>query len=141
MKYSVLYFSHTNLHPYFEKDENCVQIVMSSEDIVSLAKNPHKKVQLVSQTGKIYYDLFNALKAVSQENVILVEADDISENEIQKVITKLSEYPAVSYEEKIQGFDTRLLMFCLQYAIELNLEIDSYIQTVSMFAKTPIAHV
>ena len=141
MKYSVLYFSQTKMHPYFETDENCVQIVISTDDVVSLAQHPHKKTLLVSQTGKPYYDLFNGLKAVSQENVILVESEKIDEQAIQKVLRKLEDYPAVSYEEKIQGYDTRLLMFCLQYAIELNIEIDSYMQAVSMFAKTPIAHI
>ena len=141
MKYSVLYFSQNQMHSYFENDENCVQIVASTDDATTLVQHPYKKMLIVLQTGKAYSDLFNGLKAVSQENVLIVESKDVDEEAIQKVLNKLEEYPAVSYEEKIQGFDTRLLMFCLQYAIEMNVEIDSYMQAVSMFAKIPIAHV
>lgn len=146
MKYSVLYFSNQNIQnslEHFKNDENCVQIVVSAkpEQLLKLAQKPMKKVQFVSQSGKAYVDLFNGLKAISQDNVILVQSDDITEVAIQKVYEKLQTYPAVSYEESVQGFDTRLLMFCLQYAIEMNVEIESYMQAVSMFASTPIAHV
>lgn len=146
MKYSVLYFSNQAIQKsvsYFEQDPNCVQIVVSTspEAILKMAQKPVKKMQFVSQSGKAYVDLFNGLKAISQENVILVQSDDVQNCAIQKVYEKLQTYPAVSYAEEVQGFDTRLLMFCLQYAIEMNVEIDSYMQAVSMFASTPIAHV
>ena len=54
------------------------------------------------------------------------------------VLDALTRYPAIHAHAGLQGFDTRLLMFCLQHAVEQNILIDSYSQAVSACGDTPI---
>ena len=49
----------------------------------------------------------------------------------------LNQYPAINFDADLQAFDTRLLMFCLQKAIESNLQITSYADAVNL-VDTPL---
>ena len=94
----------------FANDENCTQIVA----------------------------LLNGLKAVKQENVVVtgISTKHTKEN-VDTLLDHLSKYPAINFDKDLQAFDTRLLMFCLQKAIESNLAITSYAQAVAL-ADTPL---
>ena len=77
--------------------------------------------------------LLNGLKAVKQENVVVtgISTKHIKED-VDTLLDHLSRYPAINFDKDLQAFDTRLLMFCLQKAIESNLAITSYAQAVTL---------
>ena len=60
--------------------------------------------------------------------------------DVDTLLDHLSRYPAINFDKDLQAFDTRLLMFCLQKAIESNLAITSYAQAVTL-ANTPLESV
>ena len=81
----------------------------------------------------------NGLKAVSQENVVVVGLSHIVDREkLDTMLCELEQYPAIYYNEDLQAFDTRLLMFSLQLAIETNVQIDSYAMAVEKLSNTPL---
>jgi hypothetical protein len=95
-------------------------------------------VMLVQRPDKPYVALLNGLKAVKQENVVVtgISTKHTKEN-VDTLLDHLSKYPAINFDKDLQAFDTRLLMFCLQKAIESNLAITSYAQAVAL-ADTPL---
>ena len=44
-------------------------------------------------------------------------------------------------DNDLQAYDTRLLMFSLQVAIERNLVIENYSQAVASLSDTPLQHI
>ena len=94
----------------FANDENCTQIVVSCKSVWTLR-----------------------LASSPKNKVMLVQRPD-------KPYVALSRYPAINFDKDLQAFDTRLLMFCLQKAIESNLAITSYAQAVTL-ANTPLESV
>ena len=89
-----------------------------------------------------YVALLNGLKAVSMENVLVNGLSNVPTNEdIQKILSSLSQYPAIYMNKDLQAFDARLLMFSLQVAIEQNLAIDTYAQAVEALGETPLQHI
>lgn len=80
----------------------------------------------------------------SYENLvdtINVYKNDPTNDDIQKILSSLSQYPAIYMNKDLQAFDTRLLMFSLQVAIEQNLAIDTYAQAVEALGETPLQHI
>lgn len=96
------------------------------------------KVMLVQRPDRPYVALLNGLKAIKQENVVVtgISTKHASEN-IDELLNHLSKYPAIQFDKDLQAFDTRLLMFCLQKAIESNLAITSYAEAVTL-VDTPL---
>lgn len=153
MKYSVLIheskLSNENmdiLHkvaPIFVEDEKCTQIVIGcdSDSIMKLSLNPIQKSMFVPMERFNYMTLFRGLKAVKEENVLVIRLNQLFEKEqVQQTIDALKEYPAISNKDIVQGFDTRLLMFSLQVAIEMNFALNSYGDVVKL-ADTPIQYI
>ncbi|MDD7281393.1 MAG: hypothetical protein PUH10_05305, partial [Erysipelotrichaceae bacterium] len=79
-------------------------------------------------------------KAVKEENVVVLKKE-MKEQELIRIKEELKQYPAIYLDENMQAFDTRLVMFCLQVAIESNFAIDSYYQAVEIFASTPLKRI
>ena len=152
MEYSALIFddcmdetdSYENLEAsvqVFQKDDRCRQIVVScsTEWLLKLAKRPSPKMMMVQMADTPYVALLNGLKAVSQENVVVVGLSHIVDREkLDTMLCELEQYPAIYYNEDLQAFDTRLLMFSLQLAIETNVQIDSYAMAVEKLSNTPL---
>ena len=115
----------------FANDENCTQIVVSCKSVwtLRLASSPKNKVMLVQRPDKPYVALLNGV-------VTGISTKDTKEN-VDTLLDHLSKYPAINFDKDLQAFDTRLLMFCLQKAIESNLAITSYAQAVAL-ADTPL---
>lgn len=125
----------------YKNDPNCKQVVVSCKIqwLLKLAHSPIKKVLLVQMSDKPYVALLNGLKAVTQENVLVSGLSWVPEQEdIDEICWELSQYPAIFMNKEFQAFDTRLLMFCLQMAIEKNLAIDTYAQAVESLSDTPL---
>ena len=85
MEYSALIFddcmdetdSYENLENatrIFQKEEDCKQIVVSctTEWLLELSKHPLAKMLLVQMSSTPYVALLNGLKAITQENVVVV---------------------------------------------------------------------
>lgn len=152
MEYSALIFddcmdetdSYENLEAsvqVFQKDDRCRQIVVScsTEWLLKLAQRPSPKMMMVQMADAPYVALLNGLKAVSQENVVVVGLSHIVDREkLDTMLCELEQYPAIYYNEDLQAFDTRLLMFSLQLAIETNVQIDSYAMAVEKLSNTPL---
>ena len=152
MEYSALIFddcmdetdSYENLEAsvqVFQKDDRCRQIVVScsTEWLLQLAQRPSPKMMMVQMADTPYVALLNGLKAVSQENVVVVGLSHIVDREkLDTMLCELGQYPAIYYNEDLQAFDTRLLMFSLQLAIETNVQIDSYAMAVEKLSNTPL---
>ena len=155
MEYSALIFddcmdetdSYENLEAsvqVFQKDDRCRQIVVScsTDWLLKLAQRPSPKMMMVQVADTPYIALLNGLKAVSMENVLVNGLSNVPTNEdIQKILSSLSQYPAIYMNKDLQAFDTRLLMFSLQVAIEQNLAIDTYAQAVEALGETPLQHI
>lgn len=125
----------------FAGDPACAQIVVSClrDWQLRLSLDPKPKTMLVRMADHPYAALINGLKAVSEENVLVVGlAEPIRLESKDAVLDALKRYPAIHAHAGLQGFDTRLLMFCLQHAVEQNISIDSYSQAVSACGDTPI---
>ena len=152
MEYSALIFddcmdetdSYENLEAsvqVFQKDDRCRQIVVScsTDWLLKLAQRPSPKMMMVQMADTPYIALLNGLKAVSQENVVVVGLSHIvDEQKLDTLLCELGQYPAIYYNEDLQAFDTRLLMFSLQLAIETNVQIDSYAMAVEKLSNTPL---
>ncbi|MDB7984861.1 hypothetical protein [Faecalicoccus pleomorphus] len=152
MEYSALIFddcmdetdSYENLEAsvqVFQEDDRCRQIVVScsTEWLLKLAQRPSPKMMMVQMADTPYVALLNGLKAVSQENVVVVGLSHIVDREkLDTMLCELEQYPAIYYNEDLQAFDTRLLMFSLQLAIETNVQIDSYAMAVEKLSNTPL---
>ena len=152
MEYSALIFddcmdetdSYENLEAsvqVFQKDDRCRQIVVScsTDWLLKLAQSPSPKMMMVQMADTPYIALLNGLKAVSQENVVVVGLSHIVDREkLDTMLCELGQYPAIYYNEDLQAFDTRLLMFSLQLAIETNVQIDSYAMAVEKLSNTPL---
>lgn len=152
MEYSALIFddcmdetdSYENLEAsvqVFQKDDRCRQIVVScsTEWLLKLAQRPSPKMMMVQMADTPYVALLNGLKAVSQENVVVVGlSHTVDREKLDTMLCELEQYPAIYYNEDLQAFDTRLLMFSLQLAIETNVQIDSYAMAVEKLSNTPL---
>lgn len=152
MEYSALIFddcmdetdSYENLEAsvqVFQKDDRCRQIVVScsTDWLLKLAQRPSPKMMMVQMADTPYIALLNGLKAVSQENVVVVGLSHIvDEQKLDTMLCELGQYPAIYYNEDLQAFDTRLLMFSLQLAIETNVQKDSYAMAVEKLSNTPL---
>ena len=152
MEYSALIFddcmdetdSYENLEAsvqVFQKDDRCRQIVVScsTEWLLKLAQRPSPKMMMVQMADTPYVALLNGLKAVSQENVVVVGLSHIVDREkLDTMLCELEQYPAIYYNEDLQAFDTRLLMFSLQLAIETNVQIDSYAMAAEKLSNIPL---
>lgn len=152
MEYSALIFddcmdetdSYENLEAsvqVFQKDDRCRQIVVScsTDWLLKLAQRPSPKMMMVQMADTPYVALLNGLKAVPQENVVVVGLSHIVDREkLDTMLCELEQYPAIYYNEDLQAFDTRLLMFSLQLAIETNVQIDSYAMAVEKLSNTPL---
>ena len=141
MEYSALLFKKIDSIDLFIKDEDCKQIVLccTGDELLEFSMHPFPKTMLVKKSDKPYVALLSGLKAVSQENVLVVR-DEVKQENIDLVKKELAEYPEIYYDMNLQGFDTRMVMFCLQVAIESNLAIDTYAKAVEMLASTPIKY-
>lgn len=156
MKYTALIFDteHKDEKAYeymqkayalFKEDDDCKQIVVScpKEWILELASKPLSKTMYVQMSSKPYVALLNGLKAVSQENVIVVGlSKEITRENVDALLEGLSKYPSIAYKDHVfEAFDTRLVMFCLQFAIETNMAVDTYAKAIEALADTPIQYI
>lgn len=135
------YENLVNTIQVYKEDESCKQIVVSckSEWLLQLAHSPIKKVLLVQMADKPYVALLNGLKAVREENVLVSGLSSVpTKQAISLVLENLAQYPAIYMNNDLQAFDTRLVMFCLQMAIERNLAIDTYAKAVELLADMPM---
>lgn len=124
----------------FSQDENCTQIVVSCKSVwtLRLASCPKNKVMLVQRPEKPYVALLNGLKAIKQDNVVVAGiSKSHTKKDVDHLLQALNQYPAINFDADLQAFDTRLLMFCLQKAIESNLQITSYADAVNL-VDTPL---
>ncbi|MGN1276613.1 MAG: hypothetical protein ACI4UK_06460 [Floccifex sp.] len=137
MEYSALLFGKNPSIQLFLEDDECKQIVqcLSEEELSKVV--PCAKTIFVKMSNKPYVTLLSGLKAVFEENVLVIYSE-ISLDILKQVKEELSLYPAIYYSEDIQAFDTRLVMFCLQVAIESNFAISSYSQAVEALGSTPL---
>ena len=152
MEYSALIFddcmdvtdSYENLESaveVFQQDKRCRQIVVSctTDWLLRLAQHPSPKMMMVQMAATPYVALLNGLKAVSQENVIVVGlSHTLKREDLDRILERLAHYPAIYQHKDLQAFDTRLLMFSLQLAIETNVQIDSYAMAVEKLSNTPL---
>lgn len=125
----------------FVRDLRCRQIVVScsTEWLLQLAQKPRSKMMLVQMSSAPYIALLNGLKAITQENVVVVGLGrDIELDQLDRVLDSLEAYPAIYHDKDLQAFDTRLLMFSLQLAIETNVQIDSYAAAIEKLSNTPL---
>ena len=125
----------------FVRDPRCRQIVVScsAEWLLQLAQKPRPKMMLVQMSSTPYVALLNGLKAVSQENVVVAGLGRMIEScQLDQVLDSLATYPAIYHDKDLQAFDTRLLMFSLQLAIETNVQIDSYASAIEKLSNTPL---
>lgn len=120
MEYSALIFddcmdetdSYENLEAsvqVFQKDDRCRQIVVScsTDWLLKLAQRPSPKMMMVQMADTPYIALLNGLKAVSQENVVVVGLSHIvDEQKLDTMLCELGQYPAIYYNEDLQAFDT-----------------------------------
>lgn len=155
MEYSALIFddcmdeldSYENLERacrLFQEDPFCKQIVVScsTEWMLRLAQKPGAKVMMVQMSKAPYVALLNGLKAIIQENVLVVGLSfPFDPTDIRDVLSHLENYPAIYKNKDLQGFDTRLLMFSLQMAIETNIQIDSYAMAIEKLSHTPLERI
>ncbi len=151
MKYSALIFDEglqseqslenlDKLSQILKEDPNCRQIVVSCnrDEILHLAKTPISKAMYVAKLNEKYASLLNALKAVVEENVLIFGlSSKVNELDLEHVMQALKEIPAVSLNENLRGFDTRLLMFALQKAMAENLEMSDYLDAIDEYADFP----
>lgn len=140
MKYSALVFGKNASIAYFDQDNDCQQIIqcLSMEELENFM--PENNRMYVRLSDKPYVSLLNGLKAVKEENVVVLKKE-MKEQELIRIKEELKQYPAIYLDETMQAFDTRLVMFCLQVAIESNFAIDSYYQAVEIFASTPLKRI
>ena len=127
----------------FVQDERCTQIVVgcTSDWILKLSTHPTPKTMWVQMPKTNYSSLLTGLKAISEEMVLVIHLEqNLSMKDIDVVLENLNQYPAIYKNDSLQGFDTRLLMFSLQLAIELNYAVDSYGDVVKL-ASTPLRYI
>lgn len=150
MEYTALIFGQNKIDEIkkiislFIEDKACKQIVLScdADSLFELAMAPFPKTMFVRTSKKPYVAMLNGLKAVSKENVLVVNLDNpFDENDVKNVKDELEKYPAIYLNDSLQAFDTRLVMFCLQMAIEINLAIDSYSKAVEALGDTPLKRI
>lgn len=125
----------------FREDDRCKQIVVScpSDWLIQLSQQPMNKTMLVQMATTPYMALLNGLKAIVQENVVVAGLSRmVSGKELDDVLEHLESYPAIYHDKDLQAFDTRLLMFSLQLAIETNIQIDSYAAVIEKLSNTPL---
>lgn len=151
MKYSALIFDEglkseqslknlDELSQILKEDPNCRQIVVScnQDEILHLAKTPISKAMYVAKLDEKYASLLNALKAVVEENVLILGlSSKITALDLNRAIDELKQIPAVSFNENLRGFDTRLMMFALQKAMNERLEMNDYIDAIAQYADFP----
>ncbi len=128
----------------FQDDVHCSQIVISCQEewLLKLISKPGLKTTYVPMAKSPYVALLNGLKAVTQENVLVVGlSKEHSQDDIQEILDILNTYPTVYKDEDLQAFDTRLLMFCLQRAIETNIEIKNYADAIEKLSDLPIQYI
>lgn len=126
---------------FFRNQKDCVQIIVSvpADWTVRLAARGGAGIQLAPCSSHLYSSLLNALKAVRCEQVLVAELEKpVSPAGVHGILEALRKVPSVSWDSQLQGYDTRLVMFCLQYAIEASLAIASYMDAVDLLADTPV---
>ncbi|MBB5182525.1 hypothetical protein [Catenisphaera adipataccumulans] len=118
----------------FDEDERCVQIVAvgTDEQIVRRAAHPRGKTVYVVAKGNAHENLLNGLKAVTQENTIVCRNRQTDRASIDRLLEALSQYPAID-GGACRAFDTRLLMFCLQSAMEKHEKFENYGDVVALY--------
>lgn len=149
MKYSAVIFDSEldRIDPLYERlraDENCRQVVISTaqEDLEQLRTAMRAKAMYVTKFGEGYESLLHALKAVVEENVLVFDlSTPIEESDIPTMLEALEKQPAVSLHRGARGFDTRLLMFTLQKALEDQLPLTDYIDAIDHLADVPTYHI
>ncbi|MDO4466545.1 MAG: hypothetical protein Q4C49_05995 [Bacillota bacterium] len=127
----------------FTQDNRCTQIVIGcdSDSILKLSVHPIPKTMFVSMERFNYMSLFRGLKAVKEEMVLIIRLQaELNKDLVEETLSALEKYPAISNQDIVQGFDTRLLMFSLQVSIEMNFAIQSYGDVVKL-ADTPIQNI
>lgn len=127
----------------FAKDEKCAQIVVSCSGdwMMRLAKHPYAKTMYVPMLEDMYGSLVHGLKAITQDDVLVAGlSHDCKQEQIDRVIEELHFHPSVVFHEDLQGYDTRLLMFCVQKAIDSGLNIHSFTDAVEQLADSPVTY-
>lgn len=128
----------------FIHDARCKQIVVSckSEQMLELTKHPHPKTIYVSMLDDVYASLVHGLKAVSQDDVLVIGLKEAANRQsVDAVLETLQKDPSVVWNQNIQGYDTRLLMFCVQKAIDTQLEMCTFSDAVDRFSDTAITYI
>lgn len=152
MKYSALIFdekldhedSLSNLEEIariLKEDDSCRQIIVScsQEEMLHLAKTPIAKAMYVAKLPGKYASLLNALKAVVEDDVLIFGlSQSVYSEDIQSLLKALVDVPAVSLHKDARGFDTRLLMFTLQKAMDEGFDMEDYTDAINQYADFPI---
>ena len=75
MEYSALLFGKNESIDLFLEDKDCLQIIqcLKSDEMIDL--KPEKKMMFVRMSDKPYVALLMGLKAVSQENVLVIKKE------------------------------------------------------------------
>ena len=147
MKYSALLFdvyekeeSLKQTTQVLEADTNCCQIVVAcrQEDLWKYAIKPTSKTMYVAILEEKYLSLLNALKAIVSENVLIFDLEkESSLEDIPMILEALEKAPAV-HKGNCCGFDTRLILFTLQKALEEQLDLHAYLDAIQTYADSPV---
>ena len=147
MKYSALLFdvyekeeSLKQTTQVLEADTNCCQIVVAcrQEDLWKYAIKPTSKTMYVAMLEEKYPSLLNALKAIFSEKVLIFDLEkESSLEDIPMILEALEKAPTV-HKGNCCGFDTRLILFTLQKALEEQLDLHDYLDAIQTYADSPV---
>ena len=92
----------------------------------------------VAMLEEKYPSLLNALKAIVSENVLICDLEkESSLEDIPMILEALEKAPAV-HKGNCCGFDTRLILFTLQKALEEQLDLHAYLDAIQTYADSPV---
>lgn len=118
MNYSLLiYQSNPVSIDTFIDDSRCKEIIQlcTIEELMTNSVNPQLKTLYVPIQDTLYTSIFNGLKGVTQEDVIVIDGQtNLQIHDIDALLDYLNQWPAIQYNETTYAFDTRLLLFSLQ---------------------------
>ena len=140
MNYSLLiYQSNSHSLDAFLNDSRCKEIIQlcTTEELMTNSAKPQSKTLYVPFQDSLYTSIFNGLKGVTQEDVIVSDGKTtLQMQDIYTLLKYLNQWPAIQYKDAAYAFDTRLLMFSLQKALESNQDLSDCFQTIDMEIKT-----
>ena len=140
MNYSLLiYQSNPVSIDAFLDDSRCKEIIQlcTTEELMTNSVHPQSKTLYVPTQDTLYTSIFNGLKGVTQEYVIVSDGQTkLQIHDIDTLLDYLNQWPAIQYDETTYAFDTRLLMFSLQKALESHQDLSACFHAIDMKIKS-----